>query len=55
MIEKLVHALLAFRTVFLKNQRPLGDATQQACYKTSTSPRFIVELSISFVDFELQC
>ena len=53
-IAKLVHALLAFRVVFLKSQRTIDDATLHTFYKNSTSTRFIVELSIYFVDFQLQ-
>ena len=41
--------------VFLMNQSTIADASLQNSYKDLTSPRFIVELSISFVDFELQC
>ena len=52
-IPKLIHALLTFRTAFLMNQRTIADATWHNCYRNSTSPRFIVELSILFVNFEL--
>ena len=34
---------LAFRTVFLMNQRITGDATLHTSYKDSTSPRFVVK------------
>ena len=35
-------------------QRTIADANLHNSYKNSTSPRFIVELSI-FSDFNLQC
>ena len=34
---------------FLMNQRTISEATLHNSYKNSTSPGFIVELSISFV------
>ena len=55
MIQNLFHALLAFKHVFIINQRFIAVATLHTSYKTSTSPRFMVELSITSVDFEMQC
>ena len=52
-IQNLVQALLAFRTVFLMNQRTIVSAILHTSYKNPTSAG--LELSTSFVDFELQC
>ena len=37
------------------NKRTIIDATLHNSYKNSTSPGFMVEFSISLVDFELEC
>ena len=55
-IQKLVHALLAFMPIFSWTREPLSMLLLNCntSYRYYTSPRFIVELCIYYVDFGLQ-